>query len=62
MPRSEYGITDAAGARSANTSVARVFVQHALDLAASRFTRFPTGRSAPSMSLWVGTRAEDTAD
>lgn len=58
-----YGITDAAGARSANTSVARVFVQHALDLAASRFTRFPHWAFRPiSPSIWVGTRAEDTAD
>ena len=58
-----YGITDAAGARSANTSVARVFVQHALDLAASRFTRFPHWAFRPiSPSVWVGTRAEDTAD
>ena len=54
-----YGITDAAGARSANTSVARVFVQHALDLAASRFTRFPHWAFRPiSPSVWVGTRAE----
>ena len=58
-----YGITDAAGARSANTSVARVFFQHALDLAASRITRFPHWALRPiSPSVWVGTRAEDTAD
>ena len=58
-----YGITDAAGARSANASNARVFVRHALDLAASRFTRFPHWAFRPiSPSVWVGTRAEDTAD
>ena len=58
-----YGITDAAGARSANASVARVFVRHALDLTASRFTRFPHWAFRPiSASDWAGTRAEDTVD
>ena len=58
-----YGIEDASGARSAAASVARVFVRHAPDLAASRFTRFPHWAFRPiSAADWVGTRAEDTVD
>lgn len=58
-----YGVSDGAGLRSATTTVARFFVRHALDLDASRFTRFPHWAFRPiSPADWVGVRAEDTVN
>ena len=58
-----YGVSDGAGLRSATTTVVSFFVRHALDLDASRFTRFPHWAFRPiSPADWVGTRAEDTVN
>ena len=58
-----YGVSDGAGLLSATTTLVRFFVRHALDLDASRFTRFPHWAFRPiSPADWVGVRAEDTVN
>jgi len=60
----KYGVVDEAGLASRTLSTADIFVRHALNANASRFTRFPFWGFRPILpgDDWFGAKAEHTVD